>query len=542
MADHPDRSPPQPYSSYSQRLPPKQPPLHHHHHHLQQQPPQPQGQSQGQSHHPHPAHSASRSYYYPPPSHTYRAYQSSQDIQGPLSAGVIEGHRAFPSFHGSLHHPRQSSSSSTASSSAPMSYPNLSVAEILDRYQDAHKDFLVSILNAKAKEDERRAEEERHKTEQIRLQSKQLELDLAMEKRRGSPPAGNSENAGSHYTSPPNSYGSRYAPYPQSSSSSSMEASRSTYDRHTHHDHPHSVHGTQEPQEYPPPTQVKHATPPEQPPLPPTPQGRPPSLKINTALRHNFPKRHGTSPHHITSAPILPGSSSNKHGRHFPLPVISASAQSSPVAALDYQSHIPPPLTPKDDHGSPTSAVSPAAHNMKRKSIHHDAVMDAVRAKVLRNAAANQSNHNQPPPPQQQQPHRKPSGDSLKRKTSAPHGSSPERPKRQADNSPYSRPVSATTPSGPKSRSSTESRSNGHSGLLEAKLEAKLEGPLLSTLSHSVSPQSPSPPNSAGAMDSGRSRSSSPTERSTGKDLLKENKMVRYELERPRVERQNEVG
>ncbi|KAF9364605.1 hypothetical protein BGX34_000971 [Mortierella sp. NVP85] len=105
------------------------------------------------------------------------------DIQGPLSAGVIEGRRAFPSFHGSLPHgPRQAPTST--------SYPNLSVSDILDRYQDANKDFLMTILNAKAKEDERKAEEERYKTEQIRLQSKQLELEMALEKRRGSSPAG----------------------------------------------------------------------------------------------------------------------------------------------------------------------------------------------------------------------------------------------------------------------------------------------------------------------------------------------------------------
>ncbi|KAF9115668.1 hypothetical protein BGX27_006912 [Mortierella sp. AM989] len=166
-------------------------------------------------------------------------------------------------------------------SSTSSSRPNLSVADILERYQDASKEFLVSVLNAKAKEDERKAEEERHKTERIKLQSKQLDLDLVLERRRGSPPAGMKR---------------------------AVEAS----------------------------------------------------------------------------------------SRHYGLPSLTNSAQSSPVAVVDFQSHIPPPLTPKEEYVSPTSAFSPTQSQIsKRKSVNHDAVMDAVRAKVFRNAAGQSQQHQQ---------------------------------------------------------------------------------------------------------------------------------------------------
>ncbi|KAF9415849.1 hypothetical protein BGZ76_004739, partial [Entomortierella beljakovae] len=135
MTDHPERSP-QSYSS-SQRHQSQYSQLPHRSHYSQQ---------------------SSQSHY--STSHPYRPHQNyNQDIQGPLSAGVIEGHRAFPSFHSGFR-------SRTQQTPATTSYPNLSVADILDRYHDANKDFLVSILNAKAKEDERKTEEERYKTEQ----------------------------------------------------------------------------------------------------------------------------------------------------------------------------------------------------------------------------------------------------------------------------------------------------------------------------------------------------------------------------------------
>ncbi|KAF9399856.1 hypothetical protein BGX21_005469 [Mortierella sp. AD011] len=89
-------------------------------------------------------------------------------------------------------------------------------------------------------------------------------------------------------------------------------------------------------------------------------------------------------------------------GRHYGLPSLASSAQSSPIAVIDFQSHIPPPLTPKEEHVSPTSAISPTL-NLKRKSVHHDAVMDAVRAKVFRNAAGQGQQQQQ----QQQQQQRK---------------------------------------------------------------------------------------------------------------------------------------
>lgn len=101
---------------------------------------------QRQVHLPHPS-SSSRHDHQPHHPHFQAHYRHQQDIHGPLSASVVEGRRAFP-FHSSLR-----STPLSFSTPAPPS-ANLSVADILDKYQDANSDFLVSILNAKAKEDE----------------------------------------------------------------------------------------------------------------------------------------------------------------------------------------------------------------------------------------------------------------------------------------------------------------------------------------------------------------------------------------------------
>lgn len=99
---------------------------------------------QRQVHLPHPSSRLDHPPHHP---HFQAHYRHQQDIHGPLSASVVEGRRAFP-FHSSLR-----STPLSFSTPAPPS-ANLSVADILDKYQDANSDFLVSILNAKAKEDE----------------------------------------------------------------------------------------------------------------------------------------------------------------------------------------------------------------------------------------------------------------------------------------------------------------------------------------------------------------------------------------------------
>ncbi|KAF8929524.1 hypothetical protein BGZ58_008883 [Dissophora ornata] len=409
---------------------------------------------------------------------------------------------------------------------ASTSYPNLSVADILDRYQDAHKDFLVSILNAKAKEDERKAEEERYKTEQIRLQSKQLELELALEKQRGSPPAGMTA----------------YPPYPNAtpSSAAATEAShQQPYSRQNHHEH--SIHPTQDAgdQSSSKHTQGRHSNThhsyQEQSQMLPSPQGRPPSLKINTAFRQSYPKQH-QQPHSASAQRVSPqyagsllplpqpGPSSSKgSGRHYNLPTHSSSAQSSPVANIDYQSHIPPPLTPKDDHVSPTSALSPApGQTLKRKSIHHDAVMDAVRAKVLRNVGQSQQQREQ----QREQLHKKTSMDQVtSRRKPQPQSSSPDRSKRTADTSNGSSTTS--TGAGPKSKygystSGTTSPSRQYGS------EGRSDGPLLASLPVTGSPTSPSTSASANA-GSGRSRSSTPPSAGAASDIAEPTKPLRKE-------------
>ncbi|KAF8981068.1 hypothetical protein BGZ46_003305 [Entomortierella lignicola] len=411
-----------------------------------------------------------------------------QDIYGPRSASVVEG-RAFAGFHNHslLHHPSQSSSSFSSqavaqSSSTSSSRQNLSVEDILERYQDASKDFLVSVLNAKAKEDERKAEEERHKTEQIKLQAKQLELDLALEKRRGSPPsarvfpAHSSDLASGQYSSSSNAYyGHTYSSYSESRSHPSSTS------KHAHHDP--IVHTPQEPQDHSQSAhqglQYSHH---DQHLMQPSPQSRPPSLKINTSVRQYHPQPHSSqrlppSPH--STLPPLPSSNPVKAtpGRHYGLPSLSSSAQSSPVAIVDFQSHIPPPLTPKEEHVSPpTSAISPTqSQNMKRKSVNHDAVMDAVRAKVFRNAAGQSQSQSQQQ--QQQQQQKKTTADSLNGRKSYHEKASPESAKIN------------------RSESRQEDR------------DVKLEGPLISSLSAITS--SPGPEN--------RSRSTSPAPSSLNK-------------------------
>ncbi|KAG0247779.1 hypothetical protein DFQ27_001599, partial [Actinomortierella ambigua] len=207
-----DRSPPHPYSSSSSSTAPSgrmaslsvNTSVRQH----QQQPPPPQQQQQQQqqqkpsqtasissstassgryysnsysqhhlsAHHPHLSH------------HHHHHHQHHPDIHGPLSAGVVENmsHRSFASYpysressahssHYPLFHapappppaaaPAASSTSSSSrtadnnaagTSALPPSQPyqQLSVSDILERYRDANPDLLMTVLNAKSKEDE----------------------------------------------------------------------------------------------------------------------------------------------------------------------------------------------------------------------------------------------------------------------------------------------------------------------------------------------------------------------------------------------------
>ncbi|KAK5808874.1 hypothetical protein F5H01DRAFT_350680 [Linnemannia elongata] len=450
---------------------------------------------QRQVHLPHPS-SSSRHDHQPHHPHFQAHYRHQQDIHGPLSASVVEGRRAFP-FHSSLR-----STPLSFSTPAPPS-ANLSVADILDKYQDANSDFLVSILNAKAKEDERKAEEERYKTEQIKLQSKQLELELAKEKRRGGSPSAArpgyaSESSAGHYASTSNSYynnsssinnnnnsnssnnnnnsnnNNPYSPYPSGDGPRSHQPNGGSI----HRDH-HNSHGPKDTQDYAPSPvrQDMHML--------PSPQSRPPVLKINTSVRQYVPQPHSSQrlpPSPRATLPPLPATAPAKsNGRNYNFPPLStSSAQSSPIGVVDYQSHIPPPVTPKDDL-SPTSALSPTqSHNMKRKSIHHDAVMDAVRAKVFRNATASAASG-------QNQQKKSTSNDSERESTRRKihHGpTSPEATKRPTE---LPQPVSAPVSSEPKQQQQQQQQDEYRS--------VKLEGPLLSSLPLTTSPHSPSPGN-----------------------------------------------
>ncbi|KAF9930503.1 hypothetical protein FBU30_000397 [Linnemannia zychae] len=462
----------------------------------------------------HMSHSSSRLDHPPHHPHFQAHYRHQQDIHGPLSAGVVEGRRAFP-FHSSLR-----STPLSFSTPAPAS-ANLSVADILDKYQDASNDFLVSVLNAKAKEDERKAEEERYKTEQIKLQSKQLELELAKEKRRGgSPPSarsgyvessGHYSSSNSYYntsnnnTSSSNNNGSSnnnsYSPYPSGESLRSHQPNGSSL----HRDH--LAHGSQDIQDYAPSParQDTHML--------PSPQGRPPGLKINTSVRQYVPQPQSSQrlpPSPRATLPPLPATAPAKsNGRHYNFPPLSSSsAQSSPIGIVDYQSHIPPPVTPKDDL-SPTSTLSPTqSQNMKRKSIHHDAVMDAVRAKVFRNATASAVSG-------QNQQKKTTSNDSEREQSRRKlhHGpTSPETTKRPVD---MPQPVAAPTSGSITASSEPKNRQQQQQQQEDEYKPIKMEGPLLSSLPLSTSPHSPSPgnvdPKDSHYGSANRSGSGSPT-------------------------------
>ncbi|KAF9571625.1 hypothetical protein EC968_000365 [Mortierella alpina] len=390
----------------------------------------------------------------------------------------------------------------------------------------------MSVLNAKAKEDERRAEEERYKTEQVKLQSKKLELELATERRRESPPADQCEEGirliglcfgdiatvlmiarpyPAHHSEPSSSghypssayygagagsgsgsgSGTSYQPFSSSDGARSHPSGNSA--KHVHHDH--VAHTPQEPQDHAQSSHQgsKHAHT-DQHAMQPSPQSRPPFLKINTAVRHYHPQPHSSqrlppSPH--STLPPLPSTNPlpKNSTRHYGLPSLATSAQSSPAAAIDYQSHIPPPLTPKEEHVSPTSALSPTTLlNSKRKSVNHDAVMDAVRAKVMRNAAGHSQQKRAAA-----EAEREMGPQSGRRKTL--HGgvssSSPDTPRKAVESHQIISP-------------GTESRQ-------EERREGRTDPSGLSSLREEEdSPPSPSSGNTENGHSSNRSRSSSP--------------------------------
>ncbi|KAG0199932.1 hypothetical protein BGX28_006878 [Mortierella sp. GBA30] len=398
--------------------------------------------------------------------------------------------------------------------------------------------------------------------------------------------SGHASNSRAQYPASATPYHTSYpsCPPPSSTLSAVQESSRQHYGRQSHYDR--VIHGGQDGQEEASPrdnaggkhslqsSYKEHA----QTHMQPSPQGRPPSLKINTAVRQSYPKQ----PQHQQAGP---NSSRTPSTRHYTLPGLStSSAQSSPVTNIDYQSHIPPPLTPKDDHVSPTSAHSPApGQNLKRKSVHHDAVMDAVRAKVLRNAGQNQQQREQQQQQQQQQQHqhlhKKTSTDFNGRRKAHPlTNGSPERLKKPLDSVPTARAGVATTVAGPTSKQgSTPTVIKSPSSRVE--VEVKYEEPLSSVLPSSGSPiSSPTTPPSANGggshSGSGPSRSMSPVPSVVAEDssssstrqgeraedqngisksparegcnnnetMMKEEKTSRYRLDRSHSERSNEIG
>ncbi|KAG0058429.1 hypothetical protein BGZ90_004952 [Linnemannia elongata] len=396
---------------------------------------------------------------------TQRIYHQ-DNRQGPYSAGVIEDRRAFPMFRGSgsssnnatnsnsnsnggrtFAHP---SSSFTSRGSSSTTSRTLTISDILERFSAAPEEFVMTVLNAKAKEDELKAEEERYKTEVLKLESRKLDISLAMEKRQTSPPAGRSyassstaESSVSMHAPPAGNFHHGYSTYSTPAQPSmQVDTARSHY----------SGTGHQDAQEQAP-QQQQQKTSHDQAKLPSTPPSRPAPPRIDTAARQGSSlqqqqqhqhqakrqqqqqqiQRHIQQQQHSasnsqrvpsspsTQSPVSSKPSASTSGRHHILhPFRSSSAQSSPVTNVDMQSQIPQPLSP-DEYASPTSAT-PSGSGLKRKSINHDEVMDAIRAKVLRNAAAGQQQQKE----QREKPHRKTSGDLAGRRK--PHPLNSNRP------------------------------------------------------------------------------------------------------------------
>ncbi|CAG8460936.1 4288_t:CDS:2 [Racocetra fulgida] len=80
-------------------------------------------------------------------------------------------------------HRTQSVYSYPSPATNPSPRTDISLREILDTYRD-NNDLLKQILAAKAEEDKRRAEEEKYKTEAVRLQCKQVELEMLKEQKK----------------------------------------------------------------------------------------------------------------------------------------------------------------------------------------------------------------------------------------------------------------------------------------------------------------------------------------------------------------------
>ncbi|CAG8572001.1 10520_t:CDS:2, partial [Acaulospora morrowiae] len=110
----------------------------------------------------------------------------------------------------------RSSAFSYPSPATKIQKTDISLREILETYRD-NNDLLRQILTAKAEEDKRRAEEEKHKTEALRLQCKQVELEMLKEQKKpptiftGVPPINTSSSFNSKS---PSDIHSPYLPIP----------------------------------------------------------------------------------------------------------------------------------------------------------------------------------------------------------------------------------------------------------------------------------------------------------------------------------------
>ncbi|CAG8475678.1 5699_t:CDS:2, partial [Scutellospora calospora] len=113
-------------------------------------------------------------------------------------------------------HRTQSVFSYPSPATNPPPKTDISLREILDTYRD-NNDLLKQILATKAEEDKRRAEEEKYKTEAVRLQCKQVELEMLKEQKKpptiitGVPPMNTSN---SFNMKSPSEINSPYLPIP----------------------------------------------------------------------------------------------------------------------------------------------------------------------------------------------------------------------------------------------------------------------------------------------------------------------------------------
>ncbi|RIB29236.1 hypothetical protein C2G38_2027910 [Gigaspora rosea] len=218
-------------------------------------------------------------------------------------------------------HRTQSVFSYPSPSTNPPPKTDISLREILDTYRD-NNDLLKQILAAKAEEDKRRAEEEKYKTEAVRLQCKQVELEMLKEQKK--PPTIFTGVPHAHFPANATTPTSATRLSPPSSSNDSVSYNHNGISSHNNSYNPLSQR---------------------------------PSLTLS-----------------IPSFPIITASPTTMHNQH-PFSTPTSSVQEHPSSASSQTNHYSQSPTTGGKRSKPSS----------ESEVDHEYVMEALRQKVQRN-------------------------------------------------------------------------------------------------------------------------------------------------------------